>query len=43
MAFYSIWLGFSLKIIILIEEQCYANLNIKNKIVNFRAKFKLCS
>ena len=41
-AFYAIWVGFSLKIIILIGEHCYRNFNVKNKILNFDAKFKLC-
>ena len=40
--FYPIWVGFSLKIIILIGEHCYKDFNVKNKISNFGAKFKLC-
>ena len=39
MAFYLIWVGFSLKIIILIGEHCYADFCVKNKILNFSAKF----
>ena len=39
MAFYLIWVGFSLKIIILIGEHCYADFFVKNKILNFSAKF----
>ena len=42
MTFYPIWVGFSLKIIILIGEHCYTDFNVKNKILNFGAKFKLC-
>ena len=42
MAFYLIWVGFSLKIIILIGEHCYADFCVKNKILNFSAKFFFC-
>ena len=31
MAFYSIWVGFSLNIIILIGEHSYTDFNVKNK------------
>ena len=42
MAFYPIWVGFSLKTLILIGEHCYTDFNAKNKILNFGAKFKRC-
>ena len=42
MAFYLIWVAFSLEIIILIGEHCYTDFKVKNKISNFGAKFKHC-
>ena len=42
MAFYPIWMGFSLKVIVLIGEHCYTDFNVKNKIFNFDTKFKRC-
>ena len=42
MAFYPIWVGFSLKIIILMGKHSYTDFNVKNKTFNFGAKFKRC-
>ena len=39
-AFYPIWVGVSLKIIILIGEHSYTDFNVKNKTFNFGSKFK---
>ena len=35
MAFHPIWVGFSLKIIILIGEHCYTDFNVKNQNLKF--------
>ena len=40
--FYPIWVGFLLKIIVLIGEHCYTDFNVENKIFNFGTKFKCC-
>ena len=42
MPFYWIWVGFSLKIIVLIREHCYTNVNINIQILNFGAEFERC-
>ena len=42
MLFYWIWVGLSLKIIVLIGEHCYTNFNINIQILNFGAEFDSC-